>query len=36
METIVINPAKAGYVVVKKGGRQGDVKLAKALGKSYC
>jgi hypothetical protein len=36
MEIIVINPAIAGKSVVKNGGRQGEVRLAKALGRSYC
>jgi hypothetical protein len=32
---MAINPANEGYVLVKNGGRQGDVKLENALGKSY-
>ena len=32
---MAINPANDGYVLVKNGGRQGDVKLENALGKSY-
>jgi hypothetical protein len=35
MEVMAINPANEGYVLVKNGGRQGDVKLENALGKSY-
>jgi hypothetical protein len=32
---MAINPAIEGYSSVKKGGKQGDVKLAKALGNNY-
>lgn len=32
---MVIRPASEGYRSVKKGGRQGDVKLENALGRSY-
>jgi hypothetical protein len=35
MEVMAINPANEGYVLMKNGGRQGDVKLENALGKSY-
>jgi hypothetical protein len=35
MDVIVINPAKEGYRFVKKAGKQGDVKLANALGSNF-
>jgi len=31
---MAIKPASEGYVFVKNGGRHGDVKLEKALGRS--
>jgi hypothetical protein len=35
MALMAINPAKEGYSVVKNAGKHGDVKFAKALGRSY-
>jgi hypothetical protein len=32
---MAINPARLGYRLVKNAGRQGEVKSAKALGRSY-